>query len=262
MTIDTLKRLVTDYDQESPVSYRLNHESNSYHLSTMLGEFIKLRFTGRIFCCACGRKTSKSFNQGYCFPCMRSLPEADMCMLRPETCHFAEGTCRDENWASSHCNTKHTVYLANGSGLKVGITRQDPIKRWIDQGATQGLAAWTVNSRLDSGLVEASLKRHVADKTRWRKMLQSQAEPLDLLAERKKLEYLLPHKVNVQTGSKKIWEIRYPIAKYPDKIKSFNFDKNPDVAGHLQGIKAQYLILDTGVINIKKFRGYEVEIIV
>jgi hypothetical protein len=27
----------------------------------------------------------------------------------------------------------------------------------------------------------------------------------------------------------------------------------------LQGVKGQYLLLDTGVINIRKFSGYEVE---
>jgi hypothetical protein len=29
----------------------------------------------------------------------------------------------------------------------------------------------------------------------------------------------------------------------------------------LHGIKGQYLLLDTGVINIRKFSGYEVEFI-
>ena len=37
-------------------------------------------------------------------------------------------------------------------------------------------------------------------------------------------------------------------------------DKNPEVSGVLQGIKGQYLILDTGVINIRKFGSYEVEV--
>ncbi|MCT7653991.1 DUF2797 domain-containing protein [Oceanimonas sp. NS1] len=46
--------------------------------------------------------------------------------------------------------------------------------------------------------------------------------------------------------------------EYPTKIVSHNFDKNPEVAGTLLGIKGQYLILDTGVINLRKFTGYEV----
>lgn len=44
----------------------------------------------------------------------------------------------------------------------------------------------------------------------------------------------------------------YPVLQYPKKVSSFNFDKDPDVAGMLMGIKGQYL-LDTGVINIRKF---------
>jgi hypothetical protein len=37
-----------------------------------------------------------------------------------------------------------------------------------------------------------------------------------------------------------------------------NFDTTPVVTGKLIGIKGQYLILDTGVLNIRKFGGYEI----
>ena len=53
-------------------------------------------------------------------------------------------------------------------------------------------------------------------------------------------------------------DIHFPVETYPVKIKSFSFDKNPDVSGVLYGIKGQYLILDTGVLNIRKFGGYEI----
>ena len=43
-------------------------------------------------------------------------------------------------------------------------------------------------------------------------------------------------------------------------IKALNFDKTPAVEGILQGIKGQYLILDSGVLNIRKFAGYRVAI--
>ena len=52
--------------------------------------------------------------------------------------------------------------------------------------------------------------------------------------------------------------IQYPVSEYPDKISSFNFDKDPNVEGTLLGIKGQYLILDDGVINIRRFSGYNV----
>ena len=43
---------------------------------------------------------------------------------------------------------------------------------------------------------------------------------------------------------------------YP-QIKSLNLDKTPKIRGVLQGIKGQYLIFDIGVINIRKYTGYE-----
>ena len=47
---------------------------------------------------------------------------------------------------------------------------------------------------------------------------------------------------------------------WPEKVKAHNFDKQPVVEGTLMGIKGQYLMLDTGVLNIRKFSGYEVEV--
>jgi len=51
----------------------------------------------------------------------------------------------------------------------------------------------------------------------------------------------------------------YPVQVWPIKVKSFNLDKDPVAGGVLQGIKAQYLIFDAGVINLRKFTGYKVE---
>ena len=55
-------------------------------------------------------------------------------------------------------------------------------------------------------------------------------------------------------------DIQFPVDHYPVKIKSINLDKEPDVQGILHGIKGQYLLLDTGVINIRKYSGYEVKV--
>ena len=37
-------------------------------------------------------------------------------------------------------------------------------------------------------------------------------------------------------------------------------DKTPSVGGTLLGIKGQYLIFDTGVINIRKYGGYQLSL--
>jgi len=43
-------------------------------------------------------------------------------------------------------------------------------------------------------------------------------------------------------------------------VKAHNFDKTPRVEGRLMGIKGQYLMFDTGVLNIRKFGGYHVHL--
>ncbi len=55
-------------------------------------------------------------------------------------------------------------------------------------------------------------------------------------------------------------ELEYPSLAWPQKIVSFNLDKQPVVEGKLIAVKGQYLILDTGVINIRKYGGYLVAI--
>ena len=55
--------------------------------------------------------------------------------------------------------------------------------------------------------------------------------------------------------------INYPVLEYPTKVKSFNLDKTPEVGGTLLGIKGQYLIFDTGVINMRKYGGYQLSLL-
>ena len=40
-----------------------------------------------------------------------------------------------------------------------------------------------------------------------------------------------------------------------------NLDRTAEVGGRLQGIKGQYLIFDGGVINLRKYSGYRVELL-
>ena len=46
------------------------------------------------------------------------------------------------------------------------------------------------------------------------------------------------------------------------RIAGYNLDKNPSLEGRLDAIKGQYLLLDNGVINIRKYAGYLVSITV
>ncbi len=108
---------------EQPVSYGARFSDEEVPLNPFLEKEIKLHYKGNIFCVHCGRKSSKSFNQGYCYPCFQSLAQCDSCIIHPERCHFEQGSCREPAWGEKYCMQDHIVYLANSSGLKVGITR-------------------------------------------------------------------------------------------------------------------------------------------
>ncbi len=256
---------------ESPVRYALPLGEAEVVMNELLGKQVSMQFTGRIECIACGRETKKSFSQGYCYPCFKRLAECDMCIMRPETCHFHLGTCRDPAWAQDHCMQQHVVYIANSSGLKVGITRGSQVPtRWIDQGASQAIPVFRVTNRLHSGLIEATLKKYVSDRTDWRKMLKGTNPLPDLEARAAAIIDEAEDDLNTMSRDhpdlawerlgESVTEISYPVESYPEKVTSFSFDKTDTVTGVLKGIKGQYLMLDGGVINMRKFTGYEIEL--
>lgn len=257
---------------EDPVQYTMLLGASEIPLNQYLGQHLQLEHQGVINCIHCDRKTSKSFSQGYCYPCFKRLAQCDTCIMSPERCHYAAGTCREPEWGEQHCMIDHFVYLANTSGLKVGITRGSQVPtRWMDQGATQAQPIFRVDTRLHSGLVEVLFKRHIADKTNWQAMLKGAAEPCDLAAARERL--MLECAADIDSlrqqhglqaiaalDSEPVTDITYPVLEYPTKVKSFNLDKTPSVGGTLMGIKGQYLIFDTGVINIRKYGGYQLSL--
>lgn len=276
MITGTIRKLTTQLDTNGAVSYQLPIGDQSVALNPLISKYITLEHTGNIYCTNCSKKTKKSYSQGYCYVCMRKLAACDLCIMKPETCHFEQGTCREPVWGKENCFIPHYVYLANTSGIKVGITRhrEDELTpcsgRWIDQGATQAVRLFEVDNRLRSGQVEILLAGLISDKTNWRKMLQGNNELIDLKERAKELIPLISDKlkeIKLQYGEESvvqldedIVEINYPVNEYPIKIKSFNFDKEPIVEGILMGIKGQYLIFDTGVINMRKFGSYEINI--
>ena len=252
-----------------PVAYSIAVGDTRIPLNDLIGRPLRLDFDGVIRCIHCDRKTNKSFNQGFCFPCFRKLAACDSCIMSPEKSHYHLGTCREPEWGETHCMVEHVVYLANSSGLKVGITRGSQVPtRWIDQGAVDAIPMVRVATRYIAGLVEVACKAHVADRTNWRAMLKGDVPELDLAQERQRMLGLVADDLEAlrQThGQDSIREVdeqglglSYPVKVWPEKIKTHNLDKTPEVEGVLEGIKGQYLILDTGVINIRKFTGYEV----
>lgn len=256
----------------APVSYQFCLDEQRVEVNPLIGQTLRIEYLGAIHCTHCGRKTKKSFSQGYCYPCFTKLAQCDSCIVSPEKCHYEAGTCREPSWGEQFCMTDHVVYLANSSGVKVGITRATQVPtRWIDQGASQALPILRVATRQQSGLVEDLLRSQVADRTNWRALLKGDAEAVDLPAVREQLfehcaEGLsaLQQRFGLQAiqllADAEVVEIRYPITAYPAKIVSLDLEKTPLVEGTLLGIKGQYLLLDTGVINLRKFTAYQVAI--
>ena len=281
MTVYTghLRKMQVHYEDSSkPVEYFLNLADSEgkaaeqgIAINALLGQSLSIQYKQEIHCVACARKTKKSFNQGYCYPCFTRLAACDQCIMSPEKCHYEQGTCREPQWGLDNCMQKHYVYLANSSGLKVGITRGNQVPtRWIDQGAVQALPVFQVSSRYYSGLLEVLYKQEISDRTQWQRMLKGQVEAVDLLQKQQELyeqfadqvgqlAAQLPEHAIIHLDHDAITEIVYPVLENPQKIKSFNLDKQPLVEGTLMGIKGQYLILDTGVLNIRKFSGYHVD---
>lgn len=252
-----------------PVDYVIQVGDTRVPLNDMIGYPVQIDYDGVIRCIHCDRVTKKSFGQGHCYPCFRKLAACDSCIMSPEKCHYHKGTCREPEWGESHCMVEHVVYLANSSGLKVGITRASQVPtRWIDQGAVEAIPMVRVATRQLAGFVEVACKQHVADRTNWRAMLKGDVPEIDLVAERERLLELIADDLEqlkaahgedaLRVVDEQGLGLSYPVQVWPQKVKTHNLDKEPSVEGTLQGIKGQYLILDTGVINIRKYTGYDV----
>ncbi|MEZ5000547.1 MAG: DUF2797 domain-containing protein [Bacteroidales bacterium] len=248
----------------SYAKYKLDIAGHLVDMNELAGREISIRYTGEINCIHCGRKTSKSFAQGYCYPCFISLPQTDSCILRPELCRAHEGISRDMEWSGKNCLTEHIVYLALTPGLKVGVTRSGQVPvRWIDQGAWEAIPIASAPNRYTAGLIEVFLKAHFADKTNWREMLTG-VKPVveDIISEKIRAAGYLDQgfsefiiKENRQVS------INYPVISYPGKVKPVNMEAVPVVQGLLSGIRGQYLIFENGsVLNIRKYGGYLVDI--
>lgn len=248
----------------NPVEYFLTLGEEKIYMNDLIGKNISLSYLDEIHCIRCGRETKKSFHQGYCYPCFRTAPETDDCILRPEMCRAQEGISRDMEWSKDHCLQDHIVYLAVSSGLKVGVTRVSQVPtRWIDQGASYAVKLAQVPNRHTAGVMEVNLKKHFADKTNWRNMLTNKVEhEIQLLQEKAKArEVVRKDMVKYMINDDEVTEIHYPVQNFPQKVNSFNFDKENRIEGLLIGIKGQYLIFEGGrVLNVRKHNGYEVEL--
>lgn len=247
-----------------PIKYYLDLGEDEIAMHQLVGKQLTLRFTGQINCINCGRKTNKSFAQGFCYPCFMNAPQNAECIIRPELCEAHLGKGRDPEWEEKNHNQPHFVYLAVSSGIKVGVTRSTQVPyRWIDQGASKAIIIAETSNRYEAGQIEVALKDYVSDKTPWQRMLKNEiADQIDILAYKDDLLNKLPVEwQKFASENDKITHLDYPAIGFPSKVKSHNLDKEIELSGQLNAIKGQYLIFDKDrVINIRKYGGYLVDL--
>jgi hypothetical protein len=247
----------------NPIQYYLVFEDSFLSMNQLLDKEIEINFAG--FQCLNCCKKKKIFRQGFCYDCFYSSPAVGDWIMRPElsTAHLGIAD-RDLEYEQKVQLQPHVVYLAVASEIKVGVTRKTQVPtRWIDQGASQAIAVVEVPNRYLAGITEVALKSHYTDKTNWRKMLQNPTAVFDLIAEKVKIEELIPAEARDYFYAQKndLFELNYPVLNYPAKVASLNLDKTPSFQGKLIGIKGQYLIFDDGtVFNVRGSEGYVVTI--
>jgi len=247
---------------KSPVQYHLPMNDQFLGMNQWIGKHIQFRFDGEIYCLDCGKRTKKSFNQGFCYPCFQSSPMSAECIIKPELCRAHLGEGRDMEWEREHHLQDHYVYLAVSSGVKVGITRDTQVPtRWIDQGASYAVPIAKTPNRYLCGMIEVSLKEYLSDRTAWQRMLKNEITHVDLIAKREEILKLIPEEYQQYLlTEEEILNIEYPVNEYPTKVKSLSFDKTPVIEGRLMGIKGQYLLFEGGqVLNMRKHQAYVLE---
>lgn len=238
---------------EDSVLYSLLLDDREIPINELIGTHVKVTFAGEKRCIHCGRKANKLFNQGSCWPCFQKLALNDLCQVKPHLCHYE--TCREQDWGDGHCMIPTYVYLAKSSDIKVGITRNIP-GRWMDQGAVEAVPIALVPTRKMAGELELFLSEHLPDKTNWRKMLKGEVSDRAILEVREQVLALIPEEFRGYIlADEQVRGFSYPVAELPEKIASHDIEKAP-AEGRLLGIKGNYLILSTGVLNLSKFAGY------
>ena len=247
----------------NPIQYYLVFEDDFLNVNQLIGKTITIDFVG--YQCLNCQKKKKIFRQGFCYDCFYSSAAVGDWIMKPElsTAHLGIAD-RDLDYEQKVQLQPHIVYLALSSEVKVGVTRKTQVPtRWIDQGANEALTIVEVPNRYLAGITEVALKEHFADKTNWRKMLTNSIEAADLIAERSKLQALIPEEVQEYFIAEKndLYRMDYPVSEYPAKVKSLSLEKTPSFQAKLTGIKGQYLIFEDGtVFNVRSSEGYVVEI--
>lgn len=247
---------------DNPIQYYLNLGNDLLHMNQLFGRNFMLKHIG-YSCMECGRD-EKLYRMGFCKKCFFESPYASETILKPELSQAHLGIEERNLEVEKEIQLQpHIVYLAYTGDVKVGVTRESQVPtRWIDQGATFAIPIAKTNNRYEAGVIEVEFKKHLADKTNWRKMLQDDREgAVDLLEFRNQIAHLFPNESkHFAIDEKEVWKLDFPY-EAPEKINSFTLDAKPEFEGILKGIKGQYLHFEGGnFINVRGHEGYVVDL--
>lgn len=257
---------------DDPVRYTLAVGETELALNERLGRRLCIEHLGRITCRYCTVTTRKRYGDGYCYRCFTRLARCDLCVVSPDRCHFAAGTCREPDWGESFCMQPHLLYLANSSGVKVGITRPGNVPgRFIDQGASEALIVLTTGNRHQAGLVEKVLGQHLRELTDWRTLVSGDAQPVDLEGTLQAAKLAAAEPIRALEcrfpGALRWWEVpqhirlSFPVLRYAAPIRQLRLEPDSPVGGTLFGIKGSYLLFDTGVFNVRRHGSVHVRVV-
>ena len=255
-----LKKMMTE--NTDIIQYYIEMGDDFVNVNQLLNSDVELKFV-KYECMNCHLE-KEIYRQGFCKSCFFETPTAGDWIMRPElsTAHLGKED-RDLAYEKSVQLQPHIVYLANSSNVKVGVTRKQQVPtRWIDQGAHEAIEIVEVPNRYLAGITEVALKKYVADKTNWRKMLKNDIEDADLKEWQHKLRQYIPEEAQeyfIENNTET--HINFPVHQYPEKPKSLNIVKEQSYTGKLVGIKGQYLIFeDQSVFNVRANEGLVVNI--
>lgn len=243
-----------------PIQYYMLFEDDFLNVNQVLDKSLTIRFI-KYQCLNCGEDLP-IYRQGFCRKCFFDIPAAGDWIMRPElsSAHLNKED-RNLEYERKVQLQPHIVYLANSSGIKVGVTRKTQVPtRWIDQGAHEAIEIVETPNRYLAGITEVALKEHVGDKTNYRKMLTNDVDDKNLVEWRQKLKTYIPKEaIDYFIASNDETHLEFPVIRYPKKVKSLSLNKTPEYSGVLKGIKGQYFIFeDDTVFNVRGSEGYYV----
>ena len=244
-------------------------------LSVLLGQRIEIALSEQPRCRGCAAQLNPTLsgrNKHYCFSCATTLARCDLCFVSPEQCHAHLGTCREPQWSETACMVPHTVYLANTSGPKVGITRTGrEHARWIDQGACSATPILHAPTRRAAGWIEHYFKRRLNDKTDWRGLVSRKPREYDLQALARQLrrdsaDLVLPMNSGIDAAEwaevrwlePELVRIEFPQIDLSPAKKLTLSTAQPIVGGLVHGAIGAYLMFEHGVLNLSEHQMLDI----